>query len=91
MGALSNAATSNAERVRVEVFSKIRAISLPSSRFTSVPAYLAIFSASDSWSRNRSSLGIEIDLLQEAAVAEVVQGQPPHPRCPNAKPGLSGG
>jgi hypothetical protein len=31
--------------VRVEVFSKMRAISLPWSRFASVPAYFAILSA----------------------------------------------
>src|SRR6185312_9995398 len=42
---------------RVEVFSKISAISLPSSRLPSVPAYLAILSASDSLSRKRSSAG----------------------------------
>src|SRR5262249_50123974 len=53
----SNDATSKAERVRVEVFSKIKAISLPSSRFTSVPAYFATFRASESWSKNRSSRG----------------------------------
>ena len=53
----SNEATSKADRVRVEVFSKIRAISLPSSRLTSLPAYLAVFNASDRASRCRSSWG----------------------------------
>ena len=53
----SKAATSKAERVRVEVFSKISAISLPSRRFTSVPEYLAIFRASESCKRKRSSFG----------------------------------
>src|SRR5262245_41512758 len=53
----SNEATSNDERVRVEVFSKISAISLPSSRFVSVPAYLAVFRASDRSSRYFSSRG----------------------------------
>src|SRR5689334_24919462 len=33
------------------------AISLPIRRWVSVPAYFAIFSASESWSRNRSSRG----------------------------------
>ena len=53
----SYAATSNAERVRVEVFSKISAISLPARPLVSVPAYFAVLSASESRSRNRSSPG----------------------------------
>ena len=53
----SKEATSKADRVRVEVFSKMRAISLPSSRLASLPAYFAVFSASDRASRCRSSCG----------------------------------
>ena len=67
----SNAATSNADRVRVDVFSKISAISLPSRRFASVPAYLAIFSASDELQEEPQLLRLEVDLLEEAAVAQV--------------------
>ena len=47
----SKVATSNAARVRVEVFSKISAISLPRSNGTSVPAYLACFNDAESSSR----------------------------------------
>jgi hypothetical protein len=45
--------------VRVEVFSKIRAISLPVSRGASLPAYFAAFSAPDSRRRNSSSLEVK--------------------------------
>ena len=43
----SYAATSNAQRVRVESFSKMSAISLPTSRCSSVPACLAALSSAE--------------------------------------------
>jgi hypothetical protein len=45
--------------VRVEVFSKIRAISLPSSRRASVPAYLAVFNAAASLRSSVSSRAVK--------------------------------
>src|SRR5262245_40670142 len=49
------AATSNAVRVRVEVFSKMRAMFFPERRRCSKPPYLAALRSSDSLSRKRSS------------------------------------
>ena len=47
----SYAATSNAQRVRVESFSKISAISLPASRCSSRPSFFAAFSSAERSSR----------------------------------------
>ena len=57
--------TSNAQRVRVEVFSKISAMFLPRIRGTSVPAYFARLRSRARSSRNCSSSVGEVELLEE--------------------------
>ena len=64
MAPWSAAATSNAQRVRVEAFSKIRAMLLPESRGTSRPS-----------ASGGLEVGGEVDELEEAVPAEVGLGQ----------------
>src|SRR4051794_8305035 len=59
------AATSKAHRVRVEVFSKMRAMFLPVRRGTSVPVYLAVFSSAASRSRKRHSAVLKSSSLRK--------------------------
>ncbi len=72
----SNAATSKAQRVRVEDFSKIRAISLPASCGASLPAYLAIFSASESDSRWSSSSRLKSSSLRKLRLRRLYISDP---------------
>ena len=67
----SKAATSNADLVRVEVFSKIRAISLPSSRFALGAGVLGDLHRLGELQQVPQLARLEVDLLQEAAVAQV--------------------
>ena len=61
----SAAATSKAQRVRVEVFSKISAMFLPRSRCTSVPAFLAAFSSAARSTRRRNSSAVKSSSLRK--------------------------
>ncbi|MDF9816171.1 hypothetical protein M2266_005402 [Streptomyces sp. SPB162] len=61
----SAAATSNEQRVLVEVFSKISAMFLPVSRRTSVPARLAAFSWAASSTRWSNSSGLKSSSLRK--------------------------
>src|ERR1700730_2461410 len=58
----SYAATSKAQRVRVEAFSKIRQRFLPASLRSSVPAYLARFRSPERSRRNRISGRVKSDI-----------------------------
>src|SRR5450631_838528 len=61
----SNAATSKAHRVRVEVFSKIRAMFLPLRCCSSRPATLSAFSDADRVSSPRHSRGVKSTSLRK--------------------------
>src|SRR5260370_5171574 len=61
----SYAATSNEQRVRVEVFSKIRAMFLPRSRCRSVPAYFACLTSAEMSSRPFHSAGVKSSSLRK--------------------------
>ena len=70
----SKAATSNAQRVRVESFSKISAISLPTSFCSSRPSRLAAFSSAARSMQVRDLLGREVGQPQEVPAAQVDDG-----------------
>ncbi|CAM5477049.1 hypothetical protein SALBM135S_04664 [Streptomyces alboniger] len=61
----SAAATSKAQRVLVELFSKISAMFLPVRRRTSVPARFAAFSSAASASRPRNSSAVKSSSLRK--------------------------
>lgn len=61
----SAAATSNAQRVRVEVFSKISAMFLPWRYRVSVPARFAAFSSAASSIRPRNSSSVKSSSLRK--------------------------
>ncbi len=61
----SAAATSKAQRVRVEVFSKISAMFFPRRYGVSVPARLAAFSSAASSSRPRNSSAVKSASLRK--------------------------
>ena len=67
----SNAATSNAQRVRVESFSKISAISLPTSFCSSRPSFFAAFSSAARSIRYVISSGAEVGQLQQVPATQV--------------------
>ena len=89
----SKAATSKAQRVRVEVFSKISAMFFRLSCGCSEPAYFATLSSAARSSRNLHSLGVKSTSLTKlrlrrlkaisdplALDGQVMQRGPPRPR-----------
>ncbi len=68
----SAAATSNAQRVRVEVFSKISAMFRPRRYWVSAPACLAAFSSAASSTRPRNSSSVKSSSLRKWRPARAV-------------------
>ncbi len=71
------AATSKALRVRVEVFSKIRAMFMPPRSWRSVPALRAAFSSPVRLSSSRHCAGAEVLLLEEVPAGQGAGHRPP--------------